>query len=252
MAKAALKKSARKPQPVTSNGHAVQNSILLDLPDHECSMMLARLEFVQLPTHTILNEAGEPIKFAYFLNGGLASVLNVMSTGRSVEVGLCGKEGFVGVPLLAGFVSSPARIVMQVGGSGFRLIAKLLAAVLQDCPTLATALQQFGQDLAFQGTQVAACNRLHDVEQRLARWLLMSHDRLGGDLIPLTQEFLAHMLASRRASVTVAAGRLQRAGLITYSRGQVRIENRSGLEDACCECYATMTQQTKRWQREIS
>jgi CRP-like cAMP-binding protein len=195
---------------------------------------------------------GSPIAFGWFLNGGLGSILNVMSTGKSVEVGLSGHEGFVGIPLIAGLRSSPTRIVMQVAGSGYRISAKALTGVLRRCPQLAKSLQRYAQELVLQATHVAACNRLHEVEQRLARWLLMSQDRLGGDIVPLTQEFLAHMLGTRRASVTVAAGILQDEGFITYTRGRVQIKKRRSLEKATCECYAIIKQQSRRWQKEAN
>ena len=245
-------KSVTKSAPVVPglNGGQVHNKILLALPDHECAAILSKLEFIPLPTPTVLNEVGRPINFAFFLNDGLASILSIMADGKSVEVGLSGKEGFVGIPLIAGFNTSPTRVIMQVAGSGFRMAAKDLIVAMRECPKLAISLQRFSQELALQSSQVAACNRLHEVEERLARWLLMSQDRLGGDLIPLTQEFLAHMLGTRRASVTVAAGILQKAGLITYTRGAVKIENRNELEDAACECYGIITQQVKKWQSE--
>jgi CRP-like cAMP-binding protein len=234
-----------------SNGkHALTNTILLNLPRAEYDLVFPKLEFVDLPTQTVLNEMGSPIAFGWFLNGGLGSILNVMSTGKSVEVGLSGHEGFVGIPLIAGLRSSPTRVVMQVAGSGYRIPAKVLASVLRRCPQLAKSLQQYGQELVLQATHVAACNRLHEVEQRLARWLLMSQDRLGGDIVPLTQQFLAHMLGTRRASVTVAAGILQDAGFITYTRGRVKIRSRRSLERAACECYAIIRRQSRRWQKE--
>lgn len=241
--------SSLKREP-SSNGEAAHNSILLGLPKRECSAILSKVEFVRLPAHSVLVEAGEEFKFVYFINDGLASVLNVLLTGKSVEVGLCGFEGFVGLPLIAGFESSPSQVIMQVAGSGFRLSVKDFAAALRTCPTLAISLGRFAQEMALQSAQIAACNRLHSVDKRLARWLLMSQDRMGGVLIPLTQEFLSHMLATRRASVTAAAGILQKAGLITYSRGLVKVESRSKLEAASCECYSAMKRQAKKWRRE--
>ena len=208
--------------------------------------------FAELPKHTLLNEIGEHIEWAYFINSGLASFLNVMGDGKSVEVGLTGKEGFVGVPLLAGFSTSPSRVVMQVDGSGFRISAVDFQEVLKACPSLNRSLQRFSQVLGMQATQVAACNRLHEVDQRLARWLLMSQDRLPGDVVPLTQETLANMLGTRRASVTEAAGILQKAGLITYRRGDVKIDNRRGLEAASCECYVAMRRLADKWRSEAS
>jgi CRP-like cAMP-binding protein len=167
-----------------------------------------------------------------------------------VEVGLTGKEGFVGLPLIIGFTTSPTRTVIQIKATGFRINGKNLTHVIRQTPSLTNLLQRYVQILGMQGTQVAACNRLHEVDERLARWLLMCQDRIGSNFVPLTQEFLAHMLGTRRASVTVAAGILQKAGLITYQRGHVNIVDRLRLEAACCECYGMMQQQNKRWTSE--
>ena len=247
-----LKKSATK-SAVMVDGQQVQNKILLALPTRECATLFSKLKFVSLPVRTVLNQIGGPIEFGYFMNEGLGSVLSIMGDGKSVEVGLCGKEGFVGLPLIAGFSSSPTRVIVQVAGAAFRIGAKDLCTALLQCPKLMTALQRSTQELGLQSSQVAACNRLHEVDGRLARSLLMSQDRLGGDaLVPLTQEFLAHMLGTRRASVTVAAGILQKQGLITYKRGAVKVESRIGLEGATCECYGIMTEQIKKWQAETS
>jgi len=232
------------------DGHSMHNEILLGLPPNECDAVFANLEFLEMRTHDVLNEMGEPIKYCYFVNSGLASVLNVMSDGKSVEVGLTGKEGFVGLPLAVGLSTSAARVVVQVAGTAFRVTAAKMTKVLRTCPQLERKLNRYSQALGIQGTQVAACNRVHEVDERLARWLLMSQDRIGGDSIPLTQDFLAHMLGTRRASVTVAAGMLQKAGLITYSRGAVTIVNRGSLEDAACECYEVIIQQIRNWQKE--
>ena len=245
-----LANSASKRSAQHFDGHSIHNEILLGLPKSECDSLFSHLEFVELQTHAELQEMGEPIKYAYFMNSGLASILTVMGDGKSVEVGLAGKEGFVGVPLAAGFASSPTRVVAQVSGSAFKVSAANLLDLLRRCPQLEKQLHRFSQTLGLQATQVAACNRLHEVEERLARWLLMSQDRIGGDIVPLTQEFLAHMLGTRRASVTVAAGILQKAGLITYDRGKVKILNRDKLETAACECYETMSRMSRNWERE--
>jgi CRP-like cAMP-binding protein len=233
------------------DGVPIENEILLNLPADEQASIFPELVFVKLRTHDVLHEAGEPIKFAYFMNGGLASVLSVMVDGKSVEVGLTGKEGFVGLPLIVGLVTSPNVTLIQVEGSAFRITPKALIQVLRRCSKLEKKLQRYVQVLAMQGTHVAACNRLHQVDERLARWLLMSQDRIGSATVPLTQEFLAHMLGTRRASVSVAAGVLQKAGLITYTRGSVEIENRPGLMTATCECYKSMLRQSASWEKEL-
>jgi CRP-like cAMP-binding protein len=203
-----------------------------------------------MPTHTIANEMGEAIACGYFVNSGLVSILTVLSDGKSVEVGLTGKEGFVGLPLVVGLKTSGVRAIVQVAGTAFRINSGKMVSVLRQCPSLEKRLNRYVHSLAVQGTHVAACNRLHEVDERLARWLLMCQDRIGGDDVPLTQEFLAHMLGTRRASVTVAAGILQKAGLITYNRGKVRIVSRDNLKLASCECYASLTQQIRNWQTE--
>lgn len=234
------------------NRSHIHNLILLSLPADECAATTRKLQFVELPTHSVLHEAGEPLTHAYFINSGLASVLSVMIDGKSVEVGLAGKEGFIGLPLIVGLSSSPTQVIMQVAGSAYQLTATDFKELLLQSPVLEKSLNRYAQSLGMQATHVAACNRLHEVDERLARWLLMSQDRLGGDVVPLTQEFLAHMLGTRRASVTVAAGILQKAGFITYNRGSVRIDDRRGLEDAACECYASIKQQTVRWEKELN
>ena len=242
-------KSDRQASP-TVDGEVVLNDILLSLPARERDLIFPHLMFMDLPTHVVLHEPGDPIKFGYFLNTGLASVLTVLAEGKSVEVGLTGKEGFVGLPLIIGFSTSPTRTVIQIRATGFRINGKNLTQVIRQTPSLTNLLQRYVQILGMQGTQVAACNRLHEVDERLARWLLMCQDRIGSNFVPLTQEFLAHMLGTRRASVTVAAGILQKAGLITYQRGHVNIVDRPRLEAACCECYGMMQQQNKRWTSE--
>jgi CRP-like cAMP-binding protein len=233
-----------------SKNHAVRNNILLAIPPSDSEAILSTLELVDLPTHTIIHELCEPIKFGYFINEGLASVLSVMGNGKSVEVGLTGSEGFVGLPLVVGFSTSPTRVVMQIAGSAFKIGAADLQVALKKCPQLEKQLNRFSQQMGLQATQVAACNRLHPVEQRLARWLLMSQDRIGGDIVPLTQQFLAHMLGTRRASVTVAAKILQKTGVIIYTRGVVNVRDRRRLEKSACECYAAMTKQSLTWQAE--
>jgi CRP-like cAMP-binding protein len=230
--------------------HSVENHILLSLPSKVRNKLLGISQYVELPTHVILNEVNVVIEHAYFINSGLASVLSVLQNGKSVEVGMTGKEGFVGVPLIAGFKTSPTRVIMQGEGSAFRIGAKDLAEAQKSDSLLGKNLQRYSQELGLQASQVAACNRAHEVDRRLARWLLMSQDRMGGELIPLTQEFLAHMLGTRRASVTVAAGRLQKAGLISYVRGQLKIADRARLENAACECYSALQRQLDAWKSE--
>ena len=234
-------------------GNPVRNEILLGLPSQEYGSIFSELTFVQLRTHDVLQETEEPIKYAYFVDSGMVSILSVMEDGKSVEVGLTGKEGCTALQLAAGFKTSDTRALVQIAGTAFRMTGTVLLKLLRQCPILARRMQQYALFLAMQGSQVAACNRLHEVDERLARWLLMSQDRIGvdGGVVPLTHEFLAHMLGTRRSSVTVAAGLLAKSGLITYNRGHVKIENRALLEDAACECYDLIRKHTDRWKKEV-
>lgn len=227
------------------------NEILRDLPADERSLIASKLESVTLKIHDVLHEPGTPIKFGYFPDSGIVSILSVLSDGKSVEVGLIGREGFVGLPLAVGFQSSPTRAICQASGTGLRIAASAFTQVLPQCPKLEKALDRYSLTLGMQASQVAACNGLHEVDARLARWLLMCHDRLGHDSVPLTQEFLSQMLGIRRASVTVAAGILQKAGLIRTERGEVTILDRKGLEDLSCECYGIINHQMERWKKDV-
>ena len=240
-------KSSPKPPSKDGDGNHVHNQILLDLPPKEREMLFPKLEFVRLKTHHVLHEPGDTLKSAYFCDTGLISILSVFPDGKSVEVGLVGKEGFVGIPLVAGFRTAATRAIAQIEATAFRVDSETLMVILRQCPKLERRLQQFSQMMAMQVTQIAACNRLHEVNERLARWLLMSADRIGSNSVPLTQEFLAQMLGTRRSSVTVAAGMLEKAGLITHRRGDVEIIDRPKLEEAACECYGIMQGQMEKW-----
>ena len=232
------------------DGKEIGNLILLALPRKERTQIFPSLEFVSLNLHHLMHEAGEVIKSAYFLNNGMASVLTVLPDGKSVEVGLIGKEGFVGLPVVFGFKTSPLRVIIQADATAYRVDVTTLRKLLPDCPELETQIQRFAMVLAMQSTQLAACNRLHDVDERLARWLIMSQDRIGGDTLPLTQEFLGQMLGTRRSSVSVAASVLQKAGMITYTRGTVTILDKPKLREAACDCYDIIQRQRANWQAE--
>ena len=246
--------SIQKVPPPRSDGDGknIANLLLLAIPRQEWERLHSSLELVRLKLHTVLHEAGETIKSVYFLNSGLGSVLTVLPDGKSVEVGLIGKEGFVGLPIVFGFKTSPLRVVVQSDATAYRVDVQSLRKILTDCPVLEKQLQRFTMILGMQSTQLAACNRLHDVEERLARWLLMSHDRIGGDTMPLTQEFLGQMLGTRRSSVSVAANILQKAGMITYTRGNVTIVDKPKLTEAACDCYEIIQNQQTNWQAETN
>jgi len=230
------------------DGNHIYNEILRKLPPKERDTLLPKLEFVRLKLHQVLHEAGETLKSAYFCNTGMFSVLTVMPDGSTVEVGLVGKEGFSGIPLIAGFRTSHTRVVVQAEGTAFRVDASIFRALLPQCPKLARQLQRYSQMMAMQVELIASCNRLHGVDERLARWLLMTADRVSSDALPLTQGFLAQMLGSTRSTVTISAGTLQKAGLIAYTRGNVSILDRKSLEGAACDCYGSLQRQTKEWQ----
>ena len=235
--------------PTDGDGNQIHNEILLEVSGKDCQALLSKLELVRLKVHQVLHEPGDSLKSAYFCNTGMVSILNVFPDGKSVEVGLVGKEGFIGLPLVAGFKTASSRAVAQIEGTAFRVNGEILASFLKQCPKIEQRLQQYSQIAAMQIAQIAACNRLHEVNERLARWLLMCADRVKSNELPLTQELLAQMLGTRRSSVTVAAGILQKAGLIACSRGEVSIIDRRKLEEAACECYGIMQRQIEHWQR---
>ena len=246
--------SANRPPPVVKDddGNEIRNLILLRLPRSECQQLFSSLEFVRLKLHQVLHEAGEVIRSVYFMNNGLGSVLTVEPDGKSVEVGLIGKEGFAGVPVVFGFKTSPLRVVVQADATAHRVDVATLTKIATSCPAVERPLQRFAMTLSMQSTQLAACNRLHDVEERLARWLLMSHDRIGEETMPLTQEFLGQMLGTRRSSVSMAASILQKGGMISYTRGNVTILNKPQLLEAACECYQIIQDNKDRWAAETT
>jgi len=247
------KKTIRVPAspPVDDDGNHIANEILLSLPPGELDRFLTKLEKVRLKLHQVLHEPGETIKSGYFVNSGLISVLAIQPDGKSVEIGLIGREGFVGLPLLVGYRSSHTRAVTQGDAIAYRCDVETLREFIRQCPELGESINRWGQRMAMQTALIAACNRLHDVEERLARWILMSQDRILLDTLPLSQEFLGQMLGTHRSSVTVSAGVLQRAGLISYTRGSVTILNREKLEAAACDCYGVVQRQLKQWDAEV-
>jgi CRP-like cAMP-binding protein len=220
-----------------SKGRSVDNLLLANASDSEFEKLIAHLEPVNLASHQVLQEFGQRVDYGYFVNHGLISLLVVTGDAKSVEVGMVGKEGFVGMPLAAGIRESGQRAIVQTAGDALRIKSEVFEELIPTLPELQQSITRYLLVHAMQVAQVAACNRLHEIEQRLARWLLMSHDRSGGNSFPITHDLLSQMLGSGRPSVTVAAGTLQRAGLIEYTRGTVRVLSRQGLESAACECY---------------
>jgi CRP-like cAMP-binding protein len=224
------------------DGKPVRNKILLSVPDTEYRLIRPHLKFLSLPHHLSLHEPHSTLKFVHFLNEGLISLVVELKEGKSVEAGLIGNEGAAGMPAVLGLSRSPLREIVQIAGSGFRVRVGTLKGILRSTPQLQVILSRFAVGLAMQVAQTAACNRLHNVEQRLARWLLIAHDRVDSGNIPITHDFLATMLGTDRPSVTLAAGILQRRQIIGYTRGAVRILNRNKLEQFACECHAIVQQ----------
>jgi CRP-like cAMP-binding protein len=221
-------------------GKAVNNVILLSLPDEEYNLLRPHLEPTELPQYDILHEPAGKIDFGHFLNAGMTSLVALSADGRSVEVGVVGREGMVGMPLTVGLLRGTFRAIMQMSGSGVRIRSEVFQEILLCASTLRAELSRFALMHGMQVAQLAACNRLHEIEQRLARWLLMCQDRVDSQLLPLTHEFLAQMLGTGRPSVTLAAGVLEDAGLIETMRGTVKVLNRKALEEAACECYGVI------------
>jgi hypothetical protein len=221
----------------SKSGKTIQNGILMSMTDLEFQLIRSHLEYVELPSHRSLHEPHGLFKFAYFPNAGLISIVVVLSDGKTVEAGLIGKEGISGLPAIGGRRRSPLREVVQISGDGFRVRISRLRRLLKSAPTLDGTLRRYTLVFGMQVAQTAACNRLHDIERRLSRWLLMAMDRVDSGLLRITHDFLATMLGTDRSSVTIAAGILQEMKIIEYSRGIVRILDRPQLESYACECY---------------
>jgi CRP-like cAMP-binding protein len=225
-----------------SAGKAVSNVILLSISDSDYRSLRSHLEYVTLPNHLVLHEAGGNLTFAYFPNRGLISLVVVMKNGKTAEAGIVGNEGFTGTLAAVGLTRSPLQAVVQITGDGFRIEVGALQRILESSPHLQLMLNRYAAIRGMQIAQTAACNRLHDIQQRLARWLLMTQDRVDSGSLPITHDFLATMLGTDRPTVSLAAGVLQRKGLIEYTRGAVKIVNRRKLEGSACECYGVIQQ----------
>lgn len=222
------------------------NRLLAALPQSEYRRILPHLESVPLPLGEILNDIGESYNYTYFPETGMISLVLVMENGATNEVGIVGREGVVGVPVFLGGKSTSSRAIVQVAGSGLKLPSEVLEAEFWRGGALQRQLLLYAQALLTQVSQTAACNAQHTIEKRLARWLLIVHDSVGSDELLLTQEFISQMLGTRRSSVTIAAGFLQKAHAIRYSRGRITILDRNRLEAIACECYATVRNEFQR------
>lgn len=215
----------------------ITNSVLRSLSPRENRRMLASSEQVKLTYGDILSQPGSQIRHVYFPNNGLISMLTPLDGHASVEVGMVGSEGMAGITLFLGINVSPVRALVQGSGTAMRMKAAAFRSEIKRNPTLQRELNHYLYTFMAQVSQTAACNRHHQLGARLARWLLMTHDRMQSDEFHLTQQFLAHMLGVRRVGVSTAASQLQRKKLIRYSRGHIVILNRKGLERASCLCY---------------
>ena len=224
----------------------IKNRLLAGLPPEDFAQFIDHLEPVTLPKKQILYEVGAPLEHIYFIEEGLASVLTTMEDGASSEVGMVGPEGLIGVSALLGGKLSAQHVVMQLPGRGHHIAASRCKTVFDQSLPVRAVMLRFIEDLLNLSSQTAGCNRLHSVEQRSARWLLMASDRVASDVLPLTQEFLAAMLGVRRSGVSEAASELQRSGLIRYRRGEITIIDRAGLEKTACECYGLDKRRVER------
>jgi len=216
---------------------AIQNSLLAALPRKSYLRLLPGLAPVELVFGEVLYEAGDPIRDVYFPTQSLVSLLTVVEGHLALEVGMVGREGMVGVPLVLGADVSPVRALVQGAGPALKMNAQRFRNELNASPPLQREVQRYVYAMMVQISQTAGCNRFHVVEARLARWLLMTRDRMRSGHFRMTHEFLSHMLGVRRVGVTEAASALQRRKLIEYSRGSINILDDRGLEAACCSCY---------------
>jgi CRP-like cAMP-binding protein len=223
-------------------GKPIANAILLSISDEEFAMIRDGLHYLDLPHYTVLHKPRKKLEYAYFLNSGMASLVFNTNHRESVEVGVIGNEGFAPIPVAAGIRHSPHEAIMQVSGDGFHLPVDTLQEVLKTSPQMQKLLSRYATVHGLQAAQTAGCNRLHDLEQRLARWLLLIQDRVGSGLLRITHEFLATMLGTDRPSVSLAAGGLRKKHIIEYSHGSVTVLNRKKLESSACECYGLIQQ----------
>jgi len=214
-----------------------QNHLLGALPMHDYDRLAVHLELITLKLGDVLYEPGIQLRYVYFPTTAIVSLLYVMEDGASAEIAIVGNEGILGISLFMGGETTPSRAVVQSAGVGYRLRAQFLKDEFGRFGSFLHLLLRYTQALITQMAQTAVCNRHHSVDQQLCRWLLLSLDRLSGRELSMTQELIANMLGVRREGVTEAAGKLQKAGLITYRRGKITVIDRDRLEQRCCECY---------------
>jgi CRP-like cAMP-binding protein len=226
--------------------HPTQNHLLASLPSHEFKRLAANLELVHLPLGTVLYEPGCKLDHVYFPTTAIVSMLSVLEGGASAEIAIVGHEGILGISLFMGGETTPGRAVVQSAGWSYCLGSSFIKSEFKRGGPVMYLLLRYSQALITQMAQTAVCNRHHSIEQQLCRWLLVSLDRLESDSLKMTQDLIASMLGVRREGITDAAGKLQRAGFIRYSRGNITVLDRPGLEHRGCECYAVVKREFKR------
>ena len=243
-----ITESPESPQkfPIASLHIAKMNHLLAALPSAELHRWLPNLELINLPLGLVLYESGSIETHVYFPTTAIVSLLYVMKDGHSAEIAVVGHEGIVGVALFMGGDSTPSRAVVQSAGQGVRLKAQRIKDAFRQGGQTQHLLLRYTQALITQMAQTAVCNRHHSLDQQLCRWLLLSMDRLGSNELVMTQELIANMLGVRREGVTDGAIKLQKAGMIRYSRGRITVLDRTGLEKRTCECYAVVKREYDR------
>jgi CRP-like cAMP-binding protein len=223
-----------------------RNRLLSTLGPADIEALGEALVPMQFPLRKVLLEADEPITRVYFPANGVVSLVNEPDPGQIVEVATIGYEGIIGLPILLGADTTPSRAFVQVSGEGLCIEAEALISFIDKHPEFHRTLMRYSMALLNQVAQNASCNRLHEVQERCARWLLQTHDRVDGDSFTLTHEFLGQMLGVHRPTVSIAAGMLQKAGVISYARGVITILDREGLEAASCNCYRFIIREYER------
>lgn len=223
-----------------------QNQLLAALPAEVQNRLFPRLDYVAMPLGQVLYESGDTLRHVYFPTDSIISLLYVMEDGSSAEISVVGNEGIIGVSLFMGGESTPSRAIVQSAGGAYRLLGQRLKDEFNRHGDMQQLMLRYTQALITQMAQTAVCNRHHSIDQQLCRWLLLSLDRLPTNRLSMTQELIANMLGVRREGVTEAAGKLQKAGLITYSRGTITVIDRAGLEARVCECYEVVRKEFER------
>ncbi len=231
---------------MASSRNIVRNRLLGALSSSAFELLADDLHPVPLAKGQVLYAVGAPLDHIYFVEEGLASIMTTMEDGAASEVGMIGPEGMIGASALLGGKTSAQHIVVQLPGQALRIAARLCKVAFETNPDIRRVMLRFVEDILNLSAQTAACNRLHQVQQRCARWLLMASDRVQSRVLALTQEFLAAMIGVRRSGVSEAAAQLQRAGIIRYRRGEITIVDYEGLRAVACECYPLDRQRIER------